>query len=252
MELTFLGTGISQGIPIIACDCYVCKSDDKKDKRLRSSVLINVKDKSFIIDSGPDFRYQMLRAGIKRINALLFTHEHRDHTAGLDDIRALNWINKERVKVYAEKRVQKFLRQSFTYVFEGKYPGLPDIDFYDIDGSPLNIEGIKIIPIRVMHNKLPVFGFRFGNITYITDAKTISEEELKKIKGSKILILNALRRKPHVSHFSLDEAVELAQKINAEKTFLTHIGHHLGRHNEVEKELPSNIFLAYDKLNIRV
>lgn len=254
MKVTFLGTGTSQGVPVIACDCAVCTSRDKHDNRLRVSILVEHKGKSIVIDSGPDFRYQMLRAGVKHLDAILFTHEHKDHVAGLDDIRAFNYKQQSEINVYAHTRVQEALKKEFSYIFSNtKYPGLPRLELHDIEADQsLTVSGIKIIPISVMHFQLPVFGFRFGKFTYITDAKTISEKEKLKIKGSEILVINALQKEGHVSHFTLAEALELAAEIGAHKTYLTHISHRLGTHKEISAELPEGVFLAYDGLEIEL
>lgn len=249
MKITILGTGTSQGVPVIACQCSVCTSTDPRDKRLRVSVLIEHKGKNIVIDSGPDFRYQMLRAEVKRLDAIVFTHEHKDHVAGLDDIRAFNYSQQEALSVYAHKRVQESLKREFHYAFsEFKYPGIPLINLYDIDNSLFSIAGIDFLPIEVMHLNLPVLGFRIGDFTYITDAKTISEKEKAKIAGSKILILNALQKDPHISHFTLDEAIAFAREAGAEKTYLTHISHKMGKHEEVSRLLPPDISLAYDQM----
>lgn len=251
MEITFLGTGTSQGVPVIACRCAVCTSDDFQNDRLRSSVMIETEGKVLVIDSGPDFRMQMLREEVHQLDAILFTHEHKDHVAGLDDVRAFNFKHDREIDVYAEERVQKALKNEFSYIFSGiNYPGLPRVVLHDIQNQEMEIQGIKVLPIRVMHYKLPVYGFRIGDFTYITDAKTISEEEKSKIKGSKILVLNALRKEEHLSHFTLSEAIALAKEIGAEQTYFTHISHQLGLHDEVEAELPSGMYLAYDGLRI--
>lgn len=253
LKLTFLGTGTSQGVPIIACKCPVCLSKNPKDKRLRSSVLIHVDGQNLVIDSGPDFRYQMLRAKVENISAILFTHEHKDHTAGLDDIRAFNWVNKKAVSIYAEKRVQESLKMEFSYVFaDFKYPGIPQMNLIDLNNEPFQINGTKILPIRVKHFKLPVYGFRIGDLAYITDANYISSEEKEKLKGLKVLVLNALRKEKHISHFTLSEALEVIRELQPEKAYLTHISHQMGFHDEVEAELPENVFLAYDELEIEV
>lgn len=254
MKVTFLGTGTSQGVPVIACDCAVCMSADKHDKRLRVSVMIEVEGKTIVIDSGPDFRYQMLRSGVKNLDAILYTHEHKDHVAGLDDVRAFNFKQKSEVDIYAHKRVQEALKKEFHYIFSGNnYPGIPRLKLNTIeDGQPFQVAGIDIIPISVMHFQLPVFGFRIGNFTYITDAKAITAEEKSKIKGSDILVLNALQKEKHISHFTLEEALELAAEIGASKTYLTHISHRLGTHAEVSKQLPEGVFLAYDELNFEL
>lgn len=251
MKLTFLGTGTSQGVPVIACKCPVCESQHWKDKRLRTSALIQVESCNFVIDSGPDFRYQMLRAGVTKLDAILFSHEHKDHTAGLDDIRAFNWVNKAAVDVYAENRVQDALRQEFSYVFaEKKYPGIPQMRLIEVTNEPFLINGIYVQPIRAKHLKLPVFGYRIGDLTYITDANYISPEEQEKIKGSKVLVVNALRKEKHISHFTLSEALELIENVKPERAYLTHISHQMGFHDEIQKELPDNVFLAYDGLEV--
>lgn len=250
MKITFLGTGTSQGVPVIGCDCEVCRSENKLDKRLRVSILIETEDKRMVIDSGPDFRYQMLRAKVTDLDAIIFTHEHKDHIAGLDDIRPFNYLRKKIIDVYATNRVQQALKREFSYIFSDKiYPGIPQINLHTIDNEPFYVGNNKIIPIEVMHYKLPVLGFRLGDFTYITDAKTIEDAEIEKIKGSKVAVLNALQKDSHISHFTLDEAVNMAQKIGAETTYLTHISHNMGLHAEVEKQLPANIRLAYDGLS---
>lgn len=251
MKITFLGTGTSQGIPVITCNCEVCKSADHKDKRLRVSVLIETGDKTIVIDSGPDFRYQMLRENVQDLDAILFTHEHKDHVAGLDDIRPFNYLLKKNIDIYATERVQHGLRREFSYIFaEVKYPGLPQIDMHTIATAPFYIGSTEIVPLEIMHYKLPILGFRMNEFTYITDAKTISDETVEKIRGTKILVINALQKQSHISHFTLDEAIEFAQRIGAETTYLTHMSHNLGLHEQIEKELPNNIKLAYDGLTL--
>lgn len=208
-------------------------------------------DKTIVIDSGPDFRYQMLRANVKDLDAILYTHEHKDHVAGLDDIRPFNYLLKKNIDIYATERVQQALRKEFSYIFaEVHYPGLPQIDMHTISDEVFKIGKTEIIPLNIMHYKLPILGFRVHDFTYITDAKTISEETIAKVKGTKVLVVNALQHEEHISHFTLQEAVDFAQKIGAEMTYLTHISHNLGLHEEVEKELPENIKLAYDGLSI--
>ncbi|MCR9084592.1 MAG: MBL fold metallo-hydrolase [Cyclobacteriaceae bacterium] len=249
MNIRFLGTGTSQGVPVIGCDCEVCRSVDFRDKRFRCSVHIETEGKSFVIDTGPDFRMQMLRADIHQLDAVIYTHEHKDHTAGLDDIRPFNFRQKKDMPVYGRSQVLNQIRQEYSYVFsEKKYPGVPQVLPIEIDQEPFEVEGISINPIPVMHHKLPVLGFRVGDFTYITDANYISEESKEKIKGSKILVLNALQKTPHLSHFTLEEAIEMAQMLGAEQTYFTHISHKLGLHREVESELPEGIHLAYDGL----
>jgi len=251
MKLTFLGTGTSMGVPVIGCQCPVCQSTNLKDKRLRTSVLIQTNGNNFLIDTTPDFREQMLRHPIQHLTAILFTHEHRDHVAGLDDVRAFNFILKQNVHVYAEDRVIKNLKQVFPYIFaEKKYPGVPELTVHSISTNKFSINGTTITPIRAMHHKLSVLGFRFGNISYITDANFISDEEKQKIKGSQILILNALRQEEHISHFTLQQAINLVQELEIPKAYFTHISHQMGKHTTVEKLLPPNIHLAYDGLEI--
>jgi phosphoribosyl 1,2-cyclic phosphate phosphodiesterase len=252
--ITFLGTGTSQGIPIIGCACEVCTSLDFRDKRLRTSVHINTNGKSFIVDSGPDFRQQVLRERITRLDALLFTHEHKDHTAGLDDVRGFNYMDGgKNMRVYGRQNVLQTLQKEFSYAFADlKYPGIPLIDLHKIDSEDFEIDGVTIKPIEVMHYKLPVLGFRFEDFTYITDANYIAPEELEKIKGTKILVLNALRKTEHISHFKLSEALDVIEKIQPEKAYLTHLSHQMGLHRHVEKELPENVKIAYDGLKIEI
>ena len=253
MIITFLGTGTSQGVPVIACDCEVCTSTDPHNKRLRTSILVEGDDKNVVIDSGPDFRYQMLRAGVKHLDAIVFTHEHKDHVAGMDDIRAFNYKQSSPIDVYATTRVQEALKREFSYIFAAyKYPGIPQINMHTIDLNPFDIGSLHFIPVEVMHYKLPVLGFRIKDFTYITDAKTVSETEKQKLKGTKILVINALQTQSHISHFTLDEALLFAQEIGAEKTYLTHISHRLGRHQDISLQLPQNIELAYDGLKLEI
>jgi phosphoribosyl 1,2-cyclic phosphate phosphodiesterase len=251
VTVTFLGTGTSQGVPVIACGCEVCTSADPYDNRLRTSVMIESDDKTVVIDSGPDFRYQMLREKVKKLDAIVFTHEHKDHIAGMDDIRAFNYFQNAPVDIYAVPRVQEALKREFAYVFaEFKYPGIPQVNMHTIGLEPFNIGSIKFIPIEVMHYKLPVLGFRINNFTYITDAKTVSAAEVQKIKGTDILVINALQTESHISHFTLDEALMFAQEVGARKTYLTHISHRLGRSLAISSQLPQGIELAYDGLKL--
>jgi phosphoribosyl 1,2-cyclic phosphate phosphodiesterase len=253
IKATILGSGTSQGVPLIACSCLVCNSNNDKDKRLRSSVKIEVENKTFVIDSGPDFRQQMLRSKTKQLNALIFTHEHKDHIAGMDDIRAFNYVNKSAIDVYATDRVEEALKREYAYIFsDEKYPGIPEINLINIENKPFFVQDIEVIPIQVYHYKLPVLGFRFGDFTYITDANFINDAEKEKIKGSKVLIVNALRREQHISHFTLEEAIALGKELQVPQIYFTHISHQLGLHTEVEKELPSGFHLAYDGLEIVV
>ncbi|WP_258104035.1 MBL fold metallo-hydrolase [Marinoscillum sp. MHG1-6] len=253
MIVTFLGTGTSQGVPVIACECDVCKSIDFRDKRTRSSVHIDVDGLSLVIDSGPDFRYQMLRERVKRLDAILYTHEHKDHTAGMDDVRSFNFIQKADMPIYAHHRVIEQLKKEFSYVFaDKKYPGVPQVAIHEINGSPFKISDTMITPVEVMHHKLPVYGFRIKDFTYITDANFISDEEIEKIKGSKVIVLNALQKKPHLSHFTLEQAVKMVQRIQPEKAYFTHISHKLGKQRDIEKELPQNCELAFDGLKVEL
>lgn len=253
MTVTFLGTGTSQGVPVIACDCEVCTSTDARDKRLRTSVLLEAEGEVIVIDSGPDFRYQMLRAGVKHLDAILFTHEHKDHVAGLDDVRAFNYRQQQAIDVYADERVQETLRREFAYIFHDfKYPGIPQINLHTIGIEPFHIGKVYFTPIEVMHYKLPVWGFRIKDFTYITDAKTVSDVEKEKIRGSEVLVINALQFDKHISHFTFDEAVAFAEEMGAGTTYFTHISHRLGRHAGVSKQLPPNIKLAYDGLKLEL
>lgn len=251
MKITFLGTGTSQGVPVIGCPCEVCRSLDYRDKRLRTSVHIEVNGKSFVIDTGPDFRQQMLREDIKRLDAVIFTHGHKDHIAGLDDVRAYNFIQQMDMPVYGQKKVLEQLRAEFYYAFEPtKYPGIPRLKLIEIHASDFEAGGVNITPLPVLHLHMPVLGFRIGNFSYITDANFIPDETLEKLKGTKILVLNALQRGQHVSHFNLEEAVAAAVQIAADQTYFTHISHKLGLHKVVDKELPPSIALAYDGLSV--
>lgn len=253
MIVTFLGTGTSQGVPVIACDCEVCTSADKHNNRLRSSIMIESEDKVIVIDSGPDFRYQMLREKVKHLDAIVFTHEHKDHVAGLDDIRAFNYRQNSPIDVYATPRVQEALKREFAYIFaEFKYPGIPQLNMHTIGLEPFDIGSVNFMPVEVMHYKLPVLGFRIGDFTYITDAKTVAPGEIEKIKGTKTLVINALQTQSHISHFTLDEALSFANEVGAEKTYLTHISHRLGLHSVISEQLPNGIELAYDGLKLNV
>ncbi|MCD4709786.1 MAG: MBL fold metallo-hydrolase [Bacteroidales bacterium] len=253
MKITFLGTGTSQGVPVIGCRCAGCISGDERDKRLRSSVLIEQGEQVVVIDTGPDFRQQMLRAGVSKLDAVLFTHEHRDHIAGLDDIRAFNYIQRSPMDVFAEERVMRALNSGFPYIFaEKKYPGVPQVMMHAISTDPFQIGELKIIPIRMMHYRLPVLGFRIGSFAYLTDGNFISESEKEKLFGVKYLVVNALRRKAHISHFTLSEAVGLIEEMSPRMGYLTHISHQMGPCAELEKELPPQIRPAYDGLVLEV
>ncbi len=251
MKITFLGTGTSQGIPVIACNCEVCLSENEKDKRLRVSVLIEHLGKTIVIDSGPDFRQQMLRANVQQLDAVVFTHEHKDHIAGLDDVRAYNFKQEMAMDIYGTISLQNALKREFHYAFdEFKYPGVPELKLHTVTDEVFNVAGIPFLPINVLHYKMPVKAYRIGNFTYITDANKIEDKELEKMKGSEIIVINALRKEPHISHFNLDEAVELLKKLQPKKAYLTHISHLMGKHDVVQKELLDFIELAYDGLEI--
>lgn len=253
LKVNFLGTGTSQGVPVIACKCEVCQSTDSKDKRLRSSIHIEVEGKSIVVDTGPDFRQQMLRAGIENLDAILYTHAHKDHIAGMDDIRAYNYAQKKDMEIYADQLVQEGLRKDFHYVFaDFKYPGIPQVNLNTITKDAFDIDDLKVQPIEVFHYKLPVLGFRIKDFTYITDANRIEPKEIDKIRGSKVFVINALRREEHISHFTLGQALELIKEVKPEKAYLTHISHLLGKHEEVSKELPENVEIAYDGLVIEI
>ncbi len=251
LKITFLGTGTSSGVPMIGCRCDVCLSTDKKDKRLRSSILVQSKTTTLVVDTTPDFRYQMLRADVKLLDAVVFTHPHKDHVAGLDDIRAFNFFSQKPMEIYANALTEEALRREFIYVFNGnKYPGIPKINLNTISAEPFIAGDIPIIPISVYHLNMPVLGFRFGKFTYITDANRIDDNERKKIKGSEVIVLNALRREKHISHFTLNEAIKLVNDLNIPQAYFTHMSHQIGRHNEINNELPEGIELAWDGLTL--
>jgi len=251
IKVTFLGTGTSQGVPLIGCTCEVCTSNHAFDKRLRSSVLVESARTRVVIDTGPDFRQQMLRERIRRLDAVLFTHEHKDHIAGLDEVRAFNFINKVRMPVYATARVQTAIKREFAYIFaDEKYPGIPEIDLYEIGNEVLQLGDLVIEPLNVMHHRLPVKAFKINSFAYVTDANFISDEEKQKLKGLNVLVLNALRRQEHISHFTLQQAIELIEELRPRKAYLTHLSHQMGLHHAVSKELPSNVELATDGLQL--
>jgi phosphoribosyl 1,2-cyclic phosphate phosphodiesterase len=253
LSIEFLGTGTSSGVPMVACKCLVCLSKDKKDNRLRSSIHIQSATTSVVIDTTPDFRFQMLRANIEKLDAVVFTHSHKDHVAGLDDVKAYNFIHQSVMPLYANQETAYAIQRDFYYAFaEKKYPGVPSLELHIRDNSPFQVGDMEFKPIQVKHLNMDVTGYRIGDFTYITDANFIAEEEKQKIKGSKVLVLNALRKEKHLSHFTLQEAIELAVELQVPVTYFTHISHQLGLHEEVTRELPSGMFLAYDGLQIKI
>ncbi|MDX9725624.1 MAG: MBL fold metallo-hydrolase [Bacteroidales bacterium] len=250
MKITFLGTGTSQGVPVIACDCPVCKSSDQHDKRLRTSVFIESGNTSLVIDAGPDFRQQMLRENVKRLDAIVLTHEHKDHISGMDDVRAFNYKSQDAIDIFAEERVQAAVRKDYSYVFaEYQYPGIPRMRLNNIPDYGFTVNELTLIPLRIFHYRLPVLGFRLGNFAYITDANYVPEETKERLFGVKYFVINALRKEKHISHFSLREATDLIRELSPRKAYITHIGHQMGLHEEVSASLPAGIMLAYDGLS---
>ena len=251
IKITFLGTGTSGGVPMIACGCYVCSSPDEKDKRLRSSILVESATTSLVVDTTPDFRTQMLRANVKKLDAVLFTHPHKDHIAGLDDVKAFNYFQKKSIDVYANELTQQALKREFNYIFaDKKYPGIPDITMHTITNKSFIVGDIPVTPVLVYHMQMPVLGFRFGKLTYITDANRIDDEEKQKIIGSETLIINALRKDAHMSHFNLQEAIDIADEMKIPHVYFTHISHQLGTYEEINSELKPGRQLAYDGLQL--
>jgi phosphoribosyl 1,2-cyclic phosphate phosphodiesterase len=252
VKITFLGTGTSQGVPVIACDCKTCQSEDYRDKRLRTSLLLETEGLTLLFDAGPDFRQQMLREKVQKLDAILLTHEHKDHVAGLDDVRAFNYKSQDAIDIYSEERVLKAVRKEYAYVFsEFQYPGIPRMRLNAIDDRSFVIKGVEIVPVRAFHYRLPLYGFRTGNFAYITDANYIPEESKERLYGVKYLVINALRKEKHISHFSLREAMDFIREISPKKAFITHISHQMGCYADVSKELPPEIMLAYDGLSIQ-
>lgn len=253
MKVTFLGTGTSQGIPIIGSTHPVCLSDNPKDKRLRVSVLIEWDTYSYVIDCGPDFRQQMLRSKCTKVDGIIFTHEHADHIMGLDDIRPF-FFRQGDIDIFAHPRVMKALERTFAYIFEteNKYPGAPSVNEHLLDGNPFLVENINVVPINGLHNTLQVYGYRFHKFAYLTDMKTIADSEIEKLQDLDVLVVNALREEPHISHFNLQEALDFIAKVKPKRAYLTHISHHLGFHDEVQQKLPDNVYLAYDNLQITI
>ncbi|RXK58522.1 MBL fold metallo-hydrolase [Lacibacter luteus] len=251
IKITFLGTGTSSGVPMIGCDCEVCTSSNKKDNRLRSSIMIETADTTIVVDTTPDFRYQMLRLGVKKIDAIIFTHPHKDHIAGLDDVRAFNYITRKPMEVYCNYLTEEALRRDFYYAFsDTRYPGVPEVNLNTITDQPFMVNELLVEPILVWHMKMPVLGFRFGSFTYITDANFMEPAEKEKVRGSKIMVVNALRKEKHISHYNLDEAVALVQELEVPEAYFTHISHQLGLHDIIEGALPDGIHLAYDGLTL--
>jgi phosphoribosyl 1,2-cyclic phosphate phosphodiesterase len=250
VKITFLGTGTSQGVPVIACECFTCTSSDPRDKRLRTSLLLETESATLVFDAGPDFRQQMLREHVTKLDSIILTHEHKDHIAGMDDVRAFNYKSRDAIDIYSEERVQKAIKKEYSYVFsEYQYPGVPKMRLNDIPEHKFNVAGVDIIPVRVFHYRLPVYGFRVGNFAYITDANYIPEESKEKLYGVKYLVINALRKEQHISHFSLREAIDFIREISPKKAFITHISHQMGCHADVTVELPGGIYLAWDGLS---
>lgn len=253
LTIEFLGTGTSSGVPMVACKCAVCKSADQKDKRLRSSIHLQTPSTSVVIDTTPDFRYQMLRSEIEKLDGVVFTHAHKDHIAGLDDVKAFNFIHQSVMPLFASKETADAIKRDFYYAFaEKKYPGVPSLELHIKEKELFSVGDLEFQPIQVKHLHMDVTGYRIGDFTYITDANYISEDEKQKIKGSKVLVLNALRKEKHLSHFTLQEAIDLSVELQVPTTYFTHISHQLGLHEEVSKELPAGMFLAYDGLVINV
>ncbi len=254
MDIEFLGTGTSLGVPLIGCHCKVCKSSNAKDHRLRSSLLIKTESQNFVIDSGPDFRQQMLRTGIERIDGILLTHAHYDHVGGLEDIRAFNFLQQKPLDIYAQDIVVNDIHKKYDYAFvPNPYPGVPQMSLHVIDSeSPFQIGDTEIVAVQAMHAKLMVYGYRIGNFAYVTDANYIPKKEIEKLRNLDVLVINALRKSKHLSHFNVKQALEVVTEVQPKRTYFTHISHDMGLHSEVEKGLPANVYLAYDGLEVRI
>lgn len=252
MKITFLGTGTSTGIPLIGCDCDVCTSNDPKDNRLRTSAFIETEELKLVIDTGPDFRQQLLREGIDDIDAVLYTHPHKDHVSGLDDIRPINYLKQKVIDVYANQITLDRLKLEYQYIFDNNYPGVPQIKTHLIQASKISIKSLEIEVIQAMHGKMPVLGFKINDFVYLTDVNYISEEEISRIKGVKILVINAIHHKKHYSHFNLEEALEFINKVEPESAYLIHLSHKMGKHSDIEAKLPSNVYLSFDGLKLEL
>lgn len=252
MRLTFLGTGTSQGVPVIACHCRVCRSGDSRDRRLRTSALLEVEGRNILFDIGPDFRQQMLREDVGRLDAILITHAHRDHVGGLDDIRSFNYVQHSKMDVYLNAEARFAIERDYHYIFEPhQYPGLPEADLHTVE-APFTVAGVEVVPVKAMHKDLPVLGYRIGAMAYITDANYMAPAEIAKLKGVKVLVINALRREKHFSHYSLPEALAVIEEVAPERAYLTHMSHEMGLHEEVSATLPPHVALAYDGLKVEI
>ena len=253
MKITFLGTGTSQGVPVIACKCEVCLSKNLKDKRLRSSILVELQNKTIVIDTGPDFRQQMLRENVEKLDAVLYTHSHKDHVAGLDDIRSFNFRSKKPMDIFCTNDVLNALKMEYSYIFSEKtYPGVPKVNVNIIENTKFFVDDIEIQPIQALHYKLPVLGFRIKNFIYLTDLSEINSVEKSKMLNADVIVLDSLRKEPHLSHLSLDESIALLKELKPKQAYLIHISHLMGLHDDVNSELPTNIQLSYDGLQLNI